>query len=122
MAEYQKLQNTRDCGSDPESLTLTSMFRRLTAPLAMAYAATLHADEKVRAPDPPVMAETVEDAAAEKQAGEAEVQWKEWRQKFRGQIPTAVAGADRFAEIARDLRFRVSEAATLELPLSFLIQ
>ena len=122
MAEYQKLQNTRDCGSDPESLTPTSMFRRLTAPLVMACAATLHADEKVRAPEPPVMKETAGDAAVEMQAGEAEVQWKEWGRKFRGQIPTAVAGADRFAEIVRDLRFRVSEAATLELPLSFLIQ
>jgi hypothetical protein len=89
------------------------MLRRLAAPLAMAYAATLHADEKVSAPTPPNITAAPEAMQA---------QWKEWRRTFRGSIPTEAAGADQFAEMVRDLRFRVSEEATLNLPLSFLIQ
>ena len=122
MAQYQKVPTTEDRRSSADAPTRVSMISRLTAPLAMAYAAILHADENVLATEPPVMTATAGDVDAEKQSEAAEVQWRQWRQKFRGQIPTAVAGADQFAEMVRDLRFRVSEAATLELPLSFIVQ
>lgn len=123
MVAHQDSKLTDKAVSSHEgSASLGSMLRRLTAPFAMAYAATLHADEKVTAPPLPSVSATPEDTAAEKHNDAAEAQWKEWRQKFRGNIPTETAGADQFAEKLRDLSFRVSEAATLELPLSFLIQ
>lgn len=122
MVAHQAAKITEKPTSSNEGLTsLVSILRRLSAPLAMAYASTLHADEKVTAPEPPSIAGIPADISTDKQAEAAQAEWKGWRQKFRGQIPTESVGADQLAEKVRDLRFRVSEAATVQLPLAFLI-
>lgn len=121
VAHYAAKSTEKPTSSCEEQTSLGSMLRRLSVPLAMAYASTLHADEKVTAPEPPSIAGRPDDIGTNQQAEAAQAEWKGWRQKFRGQIPTESAGADQLAEKVRDLRFRVSEEATIQLPLAFLL-
>lgn len=51
----------------------------------------------------------------------ADEQWKAWRRAFKGQIPTETLGLDDLQRLIRDTSFRVSEGATLEMPLTMLV-
>ncbi len=67
----------------------------------------------------PMQGGSLQDAAGK--AAAAAEQWKAWRSIFKGNIPTESLGVNDLERITSDSIFRVSEQATLQMPLTFLV-
>lgn len=63
-------------------------------------------------------ASTLVDSAKE---AAAEAQWKAWSRRFAERIPTVQIASSSLVRQIDDLKFRVTEQATLEMPMRFLV-